>query len=183
MKKVIFKGIINDKEFDNVNDYNVEMNKLIKDGVAVSASSTTKIVDDVQEEGFPIERFLPFFGSSDDVYYLDKLVGEDDKLNKESLAYADKIISTVAGQLVNALDTNKITVEEAFELINKIKEVRTQIDSDYSESKQAITDLEKRISDAEKRLVLLNNALPVIDAFKDYYKSAFETVKGYLLKK
>ncbi len=196
MKKVVFKGIVNGKEFDNVKDYNEEMNRLLSTGESISASSSTNIVEETPQDEenyhfaaqdeenyhFAADDFLPFFGSYDNAHYLDRLVGEDDKLNKESLAYADKILSTAYNQLVNVLGTNKITVEEAFELINRIKEVRTQIDTDYGESKQTITELERQMHEAKKRLTLLNNAFPVIDAFKNYYKSAFDAVKGYLLK-
>lgn len=185
MKKVVFKGIINGKEFDNVNDYNEEMNRLLGLDECITASSSTNIVEETPQDTknhFTADDFLPFFGSDDTVHYLDRLVGEDDKLNKESLAYACKIINTTYDQLVSALDTNKITIEEAFELINKIKEIRAQIDNDCNESKQAIADLGKQISEAKKKLALLNNAFPVIDVFKDYYKSAFGAVREYLLK-
>lgn len=187
MKKVVFKGIINGKEFDNVKDYNEEMNRLLSSGESVTASSSTNIVEeetpqDKENYHFNVDDFLPFFGSDDNIHYLDRLVGEDDKLNNESLAYAEKIFNSVYSRLVNALDTNKITVEEAFELINRMKEVRAQVDNDYSESKRAIADLERQMVETKKKIEFLNNAFPVIDAFKDYYKSAFETVKGYLLK-
>jgi len=186
MKKVVFKGIINGKEFNNVKDYNEEMNRLLSSGESVSASSSTNIVEETPHDEecyhFSADDFLPFFGNNYSVHYLDRLVGEDDKLNNESLAYAEKIFNSVYSRLVNALDTNKITVEEAFELINRMKEVRAQIDNDYSESKRALADLERQMDETKKKIEFLNNAFPVIDTFKDYYKSAFETVKGYLLK-
>ena len=187
MKKVVFKGIINGKEFDNVKDYNEEMNRLLSSGESVAASSSTNIVEETPQDKekyhFNVDDFLPFFRSDDNIHYLDRLVGEDDKLNKESLAYADKTISDAYGQLVNTLDANKITVEQAFELINRMKEVRAQIDNDYSESKRAIAELERQMTETKKKMEFLNNAFPVIDAFKNYYKSAFDAVKGYLLKK
>mgnify|MGYP006908820113 CR=1 FL=1 len=96
MRKVVFKGVINGKEFDNVQDYNAEMHRLIDAGERnISASSNSQIVDEkavaepekvetVQE--FDVQDYLPFFDGSHDGHYLDILISDDMKLNDETLS-------------------------------------------------------------------------------------------------
>lgn len=186
MKKVVFKGIINGKEFDNVKDYNEEMNRLLSSGESVTASSSTNIVEETPQDKenyhFDADDFLPFFGSDDNIHYLDRLVGEDDKLNKESLAYAEKTFGAAYSDLSKALENGEGDVNQLLNLANIIKEIRSQVAIDSSENRNAINELTEKITNDTKHLQLLNNAKPVLSAVAEYYEAAFDLVKSYLLK-
>ena len=201
MKKVIFKGVINGKEFDNVKDYNDEMTKLLGKGGTISASSSTEIVDDKiaddtpadttalgAKKDFSIDDFLPFFSEKeidtlqDGGYYLEKLIYGDEKLDNEALAATKKRNKEAFDNLIKTINENGLSVEDAFGLISRIKEIRDQIESDGRESVAAISSLEDNIRDTEKKIQVMKSALNIIDVFKKYYNDAFIAVKEYLLK-
>ncbi len=201
MKKVIFKGVINGKEFDNVKDYNDEMTKLLGKGGTISASSSTEIVDDKiaddtpadtpilgTKKDFSIDDFLPFFSEKDidtlqdGGYYLEKLIYGDEKLDNEALAATKKRNKEAFDNLIKTINENGLSVEDAFGLISRIKEIRDQIESDGRESVAAISSLEDNIRDTEKKIQVMKSALNIIDVFKKYYNDAFIAVKEYLLK-
>ena len=49
MKRVIFKGVVNNEVFDNVQDYNKKMNELLGAGShEIQASSSTQVYDEAE---------------------------------------------------------------------------------------------------------------------------------------
>ena len=194
MRKLVFKGIINGKEFDNVQDYNKEMNRLLSSGsLNISASSSTQFVDDVEthkpEETKPAERvefyeddYLPFFNDSPSQYYLDLLVSSDNALNERNMDIASQEFDRKLTDLKKTLATGNVSIEDAFSFVNKLKEIRSQINNDAEENRATINEVNEKISQLTGNLQVLNNAAPVIATVSDYYDKAFELVKGYLLK-
>lgn len=199
MKKVVFKGIVNDKEFDNISDYNEEMSRLVGEGAPITASSTTQIVDEPEEvkeepvaEEQKVERafnknyYLPFFNCETNGYYLDSLVYDDDKLNEKSLELVNKSLSKSLNDLKEDLNGD-LNLDMILDFINDVKNIRKSIYDDKEDNELAIkslaNDIEsltKEIEEDKKRLTTLHNAKPVIDALSTYYDKAFELLKGYL---
>ena len=75
-KKTIFKGVINGKEYNNVQEYNKELSALIDAGANFSASTSTETVEEISTESVCEETcMLPYFNDSE--YYLDKILSTD----------------------------------------------------------------------------------------------------------
>lgn len=192
MRKLVFKGIINGKEFDNVQDYNAEMNRLLSSGETnISASSSTSVVDEPVDEQktntkpekpFDIQDYLPLFDDNTNQYYLDRLVSDDIELNKKNLRVVEKELDYKIKSLNDILINNGVSVEDAFAFINIIKEIRSNIKTDSEGNDEAIEELEKRIHDDTASLQVLKSATPVIDLVSSYYNNIFDLVKSYLFK-
>lgn len=191
MRKLVFKGIINGKEFDNVQDYNKEMNRLLSSGETnISASSSTSVVDEPvveqkinkkPEKPFDIQDYLIFFNDNCEQYYLDALVSNDDALNGRNLNLAGNVATSAYNKLVEDLKSNKLTVDEAFSFVNMLKEIRSKIAQDSEDNHHTCDELEKRIEQDKKKLDLLTNAKPIINTLSEYYDAAFNLVRDYLL--
>lgn len=191
MRKLVFKGIINGKEFDNVQDYNTEMNRLLSSGETnISASSSTSVVDEPvveqkinkkPEKPFDIQDYLIFFNDNCEQYYLDALVSNDDALNGRNLNLAGNVATSAYNKLVEDLKSNKLTVDEAFSFVNMLKEIRSRIAQDSEDNHNTCDELEKRIEQDKKKLNLLTNAKPIINTLSKYYDDAFNLVRDYLL--
>ena len=202
MKKVVFKGIINGKEFDNVQDYNAAMSKLIAQGAtSIQASSETQIVDEDEktkeldpnqnkndvrlvkevEPKFDVNDYHPYFNEGDE-YYLDYLVSPDKELNEKNLKIAENTLKNTFEALHRALGAGRVSFDDAFDLINILKETRAAIKEDTDDNRAAIAQLTESIKRDEENLELLKYAKPVLGVMADYYDSAFALVKDYLLK-
>jgi hypothetical protein len=192
MRKVVFNGFINGEKFDNVQDYNKKMNELLDKGIAkISALSNTSIVNEpdvddsneteVEEEfSHDVRDFLPFFNDSSVGCYLDEMVSDDSELNEKNVARANTIMSETYDTLKNVLDNKWMTIGEAFDLINQVKNIRSDIETSRSENRLAINELEERIDRDKHRLDILKNTDPLIDSFATYYNNVFNIVKNYL---
>lgn len=192
MRKVVFNGVINGKEFDNVQDYNEEMNKLLQSGATnISASSSTSIVDEPEtvaeppeedkKKPFVIEDYLPYFVGEGNDYYIDLLASEDDELNNKNLEIAEHTFVDVLKKLRDEIADRNITVEQAFDLVNLVKEVRARVDNDKDTNEKMIKDIEAALASKTKELKLLKNARPIINYTKTYYDELFKIMKTYLL--
>ena len=191
MRKLVFKGIINGKEFDNVQDYNTEMNKLLSSGETnISASSSTSVIDEPvneqkinkkPEKPFNIQDYLIFFNDNCEQYYLDALVSNDDALNDRNLNLAGNVATSAYNKLVENLKSNKLTVDEAFSFVNMLKEIRSKVAQDSEDNRHTCDELENRIEQDKKKLDLLTNAKPIINTLSEYYDAAFNLVRDYLL--
>ena len=195
MRKLVFKGIINGKEFDNVKDYNEAMTKLITEGAtSIQASSETKIADEPKssddirlvkevdtKKEFNVDDYCPYFRDIDE-YYLDYLVSPDKDLNKKNLSILEDSLKKAFAELHNVLGTGEVSFEDAFDLINDLKEIRSSINNDSNDNNDAIVQLTESIKRDTEKLEMLKYAKPVLGIISDYYDSAFNLVKDYLLK-
>ena len=182
---MVFKGIINDKEFDNVQDYNNEMNKLISAGESISASSSTQVIDEPEvnkkKKEFNPYEYLPFF-NKDSNYYVDALIDEDDESNQKNFDFMGKMLAESYDGLVNSTENEEISVEDALDLLNRIQEIRNIIRNDSKDTTEAINKLTMTINKADENIKLLKKAEPVFNMLSNYYKDAFENLKNYLIK-
>lgn len=194
MKKVVFKGIINGKEFDNVKDYNKAMSELLVGGKSVSASSKTEIVDEPEpakiedkkekvevEKRFNINDYTPFFNSSVKQYYLDAIASPDDDIFEKDIERVREKLESVYAELDRYLKDEEVSIEEAWDLINDIKCIRAQIKSDSEDTESSINQIQERIRKDKERLDSLDRANMVIDVVSTYYENAFDAIKKYLL--
>lgn len=198
MKKVIFKGTINGKEFDSVQDYNNAMTNLLKEGATcINASSSTQIVDEVSEKKdvklvnelpkkedflFDVNNYTPYFKDEDE-YYLDRLVSDDKDLNEKNFTNVDENLYHYYVDLTNDLKNKRISLEDSFDLINMFKNIRTILNSDSDDNTEAINSLTESIKRDTKKLELVKNAKPMIDIMKEFYNNSFNIVKDYILNR
>ena len=166
MKKVVFKGVINDKEFDNVQDYNAEMSRLLGTGEMINASSSTSVAEesdfdqsrrtqDKIEEPYNLNDFLPFFNSGSDQYYLDKLVSDDDELNDKNLNLTQVALDEKIEKFDKVLHHTDISLEELWDFINMLKNIKSRISEDSKNNSESITEFEKRIKTDSDNLNIL----------------------------
>lgn len=198
MKKVVFKGIVNDKEFDNVNDYNEEMSKLIREGVSISASSSTQLVDEpektkeepaektVEEDKPTVERYIdifdsilsPYFGEGP--YYLD-IVSGDEELDKKALEKVKNDLTVAKRRLEKVLDMEHFSLDDAIEAMSRYKSIRDNIVEDSYQNETVIRDLEQEIEKDKTKLNTLRSSKPFIKEFLEGYTDLFNSIRQYLL--
>jgi hypothetical protein len=191
MKKVIFEGVVNGKKFDNIQDYNDEMKRLINQGATdIQASSNTRVVSEPEEEKkeqeleeFDPNVFLPYFNSSAQAYYLDTLVSDDDKINEKNVASAEIELKNTFELLKQYVEQKKLTIEETIGFFNILKEIRSNIFADSEANRKAVVTVNEGISDLTNKLKLLNNAKPVMATVAEYYDRAFDLLRGYILNR
>lgn len=186
MKKIIFKGIINGKEFDTVQDYNEEMNRLLGAGeFDIDAKSETRVVENPEAEvedehnkgvqpGFDVEDYLP-----NDNKYLDDFVTNDKDLNKKKLDY----LKDKTWKSYNRLekDLKNMSVDNAFYLINTIKNLKDDIENDKKDNDMTKFTINQRMEADANKLEFLESAEPFIDLLLSYYTEAFNTIRKHLL--
>ena len=191
MRKIVFEGTINGKTFDNVQDYNNEMNRLLSNGeTIIQASSQTSVVDEpecdtyIEEEKknkeFDIQDFTPLF-KEDDGCYLDLLSSDDKEYNSWLFGSIDTALSEALENLKNVIEDDQLSIDDAFELINAFKTIRLNVSNDKDDNDAAIHEISDRIKKDTNTLDLLRNASTIINAATVYYDAAFKMVKDYLL--
>jgi hypothetical protein len=172
--KTIFKGIINGKEFNNVNEYNAVLTDLMAKGVAINASTSTstKMIDESHE---PNINMLPGFGvmASNKKAYVNNYVTGDKKTDKENLdnltKYLHENIESVARKI---LDMDAAALQEYSNDIDNILNI-ISIDT-----KQTVDTIAKK----KKELDVLENALKVLELWKYNYEAFDDLVEDAATK-
>ena len=170
--KTIFKGVINGKEFNNVNEYNAVLTELMAKGVAINASTSTS-TELIDEE--PNINMLPGFGvmsskvmGSNKMAYVDNYVTGNDEADSEKLAnlakYLDKNIERVTRKI---LDMDYAALKE-YE--HDVKNVLGIIGQD-------IANTEDTIKNKTQELKVLINAMKVLKLWDENYKAYFDIIK------
>ena len=189
MRKVVFKGIINGKEFDNVKDYNEAMSKLIAQGAtSINASSETRVADEKElyeepkteiKEEFNLEDFLPFFDG--DEYYIDKLVSPNEAETRKNINDAEDLLVNNLTKLEKVLNGKvDFDIEDAFKCVDKIKEIRTQLKRDSDWNEKATKEISDRIKTDNEKLKVLSNTKLALTLLSEYYDGVFKLIKSYL---
>lgn len=194
MKKTVFKGVINGKEFNSVEDYNNEMLRALAAGETIKAESHTETVDQeecncscqskYQKEAEDRYCMLPRFHDTE--YYIDALVtGEDDK---DSEVYAKEL-----EQLSDTFEfikeqVSKFSDASFDEYYDDVDDVCAMISDDDEDNEATIANLNeereelvKRIKDIDQELRICENAKPVITLYQDFYgdvKELLNEIKG-----
>lgn len=165
MKKTIFKGIINGKEFDSVQEYNKEMMKAIENGYSIQAESHTETVDEY-------DNFTPYF-SKDDGDYLDKLV---DGTQKDEDRYVEmvKTLDDATKELRKFI--SNASYNELMELAKKYDDILKIIDRDTKDNLRCLEKLDKQLQQLRSNKNLCTNAKPVLEHLSDFYDDLYEQI-------
>lgn len=158
MKKIVFKGTINGKEFNDVKSYNEEMMKVMESGVPVQAESHTESIEETETEEIDM---LPGF-SDYKQYYLDDLVtGDDDKDNQLFEEWDFKLGEAYNNirKKIDKMDSNQLA-----EYIEDLNDVIACIDEDIADAKN---DLEK----AKLQTKIANNSIHISQLTRSWYEN------------
>lgn len=173
-KKTVFKGVINGKEFDNVQAYNQEMQSLIATGADINASSQTSIEDDkcccgnceTCDKCQESIDFLPYFSNPQE-YYLDRLITEDGATNDKNIEELKMLLTQSGKHILNSV--NKMD-EHALENYKKdLKDVIKTLDSDKIDNKKSLDSLSKKMS-------MLHYADEAINLMNEFYSTIYNRI-------
>lgn len=174
-KKTVFKGVINGKEFDNVQAYNQEMQSLIATGADINASSQTSIEDadeccsgncencDKCQESID---FLPYFSNHQE-YYLDRLITEDGPTNDKNIEDLKMLLTRTGKHILNSV--NKMDEHALENYKNDLKDVIETLDSDKIDNKKSLDSLTKKIN-------MLHYADETINLMNDFYSTIYNRI-------
>ena len=198
MRKVLFKGIINGEQFDNVADYNKKMMELITKGENVEASSSTNIVDtDVDSENntelvnnepnlkaevekepkVDMRYYIPFeIKDIDDLLDPTNMDDEHESMLEGLQDYIDDLFDEFSEKV------EKIDTQELLDFAKRVKEIVGDLKTSSEENNEVIDKLEARIADDTNKLEQVNRADEVIDTLLNYYDSVYQLAKAELLK-
>lgn len=195
MKKVVFKGTINGQEFDNVKDYNEKMSELINKGESISASSSTKIADEVEDKTKPgtegeipeseptvdINEVLPYFDDYSTTHYLDRLVSGDKELDEKTMNDLKDTLKKCYSTFEKILDVDGYSIDDLTSLIDHLKYIRTTLKEDKKTNDNTKSDLIKRMEEIDDKLNVIDSANPFIDLLGGYYEKLWDSLRTYIL--
>lgn len=197
-KKTVFVGKINGETFDNVAAYNARLQELINSGVAVEASSETKVntveaqptntsttldVTDTTNEDADLTIY-PYM-CEDDPFYLDLLVTDDPVTNQEAYTEAQNVLKKCYDYTNDVVSEwcpcdMKSYVEDIDEILNNInddiRDTMNAIDKVGAKRKKLDESYHKELDNLNKELDILHAADRVSDMFKSYYSDVRENV-------
>lgn len=164
MRKLVFKGIINGEEFNNVEAYNAKMKELLDNNVTdINASSKTTMEElgDVNRnkntelsnakfvDSTPSARLYPFMNDmSNDKYYLDAIIVNDVDKTRANVAEALKILERSYNDICNWLENDSVSVNDKRHYLNDI----TTIINTLAHHKELTTTAAKNVNDKLKTL-------------------------------
>ena len=160
----VFKGIINGVEFDNVNDYNKEMEKLLSEGATINASSQTSITESEETDNEEVKSesisFLPGFDTSR--HYLDDYTFDDNDKFDISFNKLNEALDKSYDYISNEMTDMDICTAEFYK--KEVEQIIQTLTVDTSSTDEAI----KKVRD---KLDTLLNYANVIDVYYNFYNT------------
>ena len=187
-KKTIFEGVINDRKFDNVKDYNEYLTKLINAGESFNASTSTKTececCDCCETECCECEcnepetvMMLPgcIIGRDNDKSYVDSYVSDNAIADKQSFEeLEDELGDNMEGVIEKIHKMDRAALEGYLKDVNEVMEV---INADYKSTKRCIAEREQEIERLHKESQKLGRATKVLELWHDNYLTIKETIE------
>ena len=186
MKKTVFKGTINGKQFDSVQAYNEEMTRALAAGESVIAESHTETVEGrscgecesckCQSKTPETEiRYCMLPRFHDTEYYIDQLVTGDDDTDADTYAKEleelDKVFTFMK---IEAPKLSKDSLDKYLSDVNDVVEMISDDDEENEETIKSLVcekeELKRRIEEIDKELKICENAKPIITLYQDFYQ-------------
>jgi hypothetical protein len=175
-KKTIFEGVINDRKFDNVKDYNEYLTKLINAGESFNASTSTRAEcetccenccetcseDECSDKKTPVILMLPGFDNGDNKEYIDGFISDNADEDVASLAVLkEKLADNLEGIIHRVHSMDEAALENYEDDVEEVQDiiVRDAQDTEYVIGKK------------EAELQKLKRSLAVLNVWKDSYAS------------
>lgn len=183
-QKKVFKGTINGVEFNNVQEYNAEMTRLINEGKDVNASSQTTI-ENVEENinscdsiAVPV-RMLPGFDIPN-VHYINNYIGEDTVDNVEYVGETEENLANIYPRIVEKLEQMD---QAALENYHKdVTGTLSKITTDKDSTTKALANVEKEMEDLETKWQILDDSSDLIDVYHKFYAQVKDAIENRLDK-
>ena len=167
MKKIVFKGTVNGKEFNDVKSYNEALQKAIALGEVINAQSHTETVNELPQKPEEDICMLPGFENFDE-YYIDKLVAGNREQDKEAYKKWEEELS----------DTFAKVLDKVFLMdLEEIKSYSEELEDALQCIEEDKNDNDKCIKELEEKLTYCRGAYNIIDLTKRYYKFMLDQVK------
>lgn len=180
MRKLIFKGTINGKSFDNVEAYNEEMNRLLSSGaIHIDASSNTTVREECEtcncecgtneecnckhckDKDSEPNFIMPGFDRAGTKYMDIELTEQDYKTYK----------------LAILKELDKYSKEDLKYYYDLITSVLASINADADNTIEAIAELEKKADKIQDQIDFMNGSLDTIEHYVDFYNEIGKKVE------
>ena len=183
-QKKVFKGTINGVEFNNVQEYNAEMTRLINEGRDVNASSQTTIenveeIDNSCDSNAVPVRMLPGFDIPT-VHYINNYIGEDTADNVEYVGNTEEDLTNLYPLIVE-----KLGQMDQAALENYYKDVTgtlSKINTDKDSTVKALAHVEKELDNLETKWQVLDDSNDLIDVYHKFYAQVKDAIENRLDK-
>lgn len=167
MKKIVFKGSVNGKEFNDVKSYNEALQKAIALGEMIEAISHTETVNEPPQKPEEDICMHPGFENFDE-YYIDKLVTGNREQDKEAYKKWEEELS----------DTFAKVLDKVFLMdLEEIKSYSEELEDALQCIEEDKNDNDKVIKELEEKLTYCRSVYNIIDLTKRYYKFMLDQVK------
>jgi uncharacterized small protein (DUF1192 family) len=172
--KTVFKGTINGKEFNSVEEYNKEMRELLSKGESINASSSTQVVNETETSASNIEEkiqtpleessedseeytcMLPYFDDPE-FHYLDDTISADENENSKVLNDIINDLTAAKEDILEVMDD--MTLADIKEYAKSLNNVLAKIGSDNTLNQEAINIIDERIAKHSEEIAKLQNEL------------------------
>lgn len=180
-KKTVFKGLINGQEFDNVQDYNKEMARLIQEGGNINAASSTSIQDvdetlqaepdnDSGEQIKYYPNMLPGFNPPPTTgNFLDELVTEDETTDQERFESIKTFHKNELPLILHEIE--KMDEHAAGNYLKDIERILASITEIQSVCVDSLKEIDKSLKELQAERNDINRCFPIIDEYKDLYQT------------
>lgn len=180
-KKTVFKGLINGREFNNVQDYNAEMCRLVQEGVNIEAASSTSIqeVDEtlqVEQDNDNCEQnkyypnMLPGFNPPPSTgNFLDELLTEDETADQERFESIKTFHKNELPLILHEIE--KMDEHAAGNYLKDIERILENITETQSVCVDSLKGIDKSLKELQAERNDINRCFPIIDEYKDLYQT------------
>lgn len=183
-KKTVFKGLINGREFNNVQDYNAEMCRLVQEGVNIEAASSTSIqevdetlqVEQVEQDNDSHEQvkyypnMLPGFNPPPSTgNFLDELLTEDETADQERFESIKTFHKNELPLILHEIE--KMDEHAASNYLKDIERILENITEIQSVCVDSLKEIDKSLKELQAERNDINRSFPIIDEYKDLYQT------------
>lgn len=187
-KKTVFEGVINGVKFDNVQDYNATLTRLLAAGEEVTASTSTRAegvgCNCCENECCQCEckepetvMMLPgcIIGRDNDKSYVDSYVSDNAIADKQSFEeLEDELGDNMEGVIEKIHKMDRAALEGYLKDVNEALGV---INADYKSTKRCIAEREQEIERLHKESQKLGRATKVLELWHDNYLAIKATIE------
>lgn len=184
MNKTIFEGTINGTVYNNVNDYNKEMTRLINEGLPIEASTCTKTVEmcdncgtspcmcgnnaSEQNETIPCDFH---FGFNSQASLVDQYLSGNEETDDATLDNLDARLATNAANVMKKIDLMSLKDLHAY-----LKDVNTMMGA----IRDNLAKNAKAQEELENKMTFLDNSENLLNLFGEHYNMILDHINKKL---
>lgn len=186
-KKIVFKGVVNGKEFDNVADYNKAITDAVSTGAELNCSTETHYEEDDSDtcgDECTCCKKEPDMYPSYDPDLMENTVLKDSK-NLSINELGNKLAYKLSPCIINAMgkmavgDLNEY-IEDLENCLDSLAETAGDIKDITDESSAQIEDLKKQIKELTDHATATNTDAQKVKLWKVFYDGLLDAAKKTL---